>query len=181
MPAKIATIPWVAVERLRRKAKSIKKQLGVSHHEALDIVARQGQVFPDWHHLLEAAKATKITETAFTTGLIVGMDPKQVGFDPPPTTHFIYDVRIESFLIDEFMEARSWLKDLPRPWRDEDEFAWDDMFQHMYFRSINVILETLDDVIQLCFDDFDDLVRYVRLKGQVLDVFPEDGDVVYDR
>ena len=53
----VIVIPAAAVEALRRKAKKLRKETGIAHHAALDAVARAGGMFPDWHHLIEAAKA----------------------------------------------------------------------------------------------------------------------------
>ena len=58
-----------------QKGKKLVKQNGIAHHAALDIVARAGGWFTDWHHLIEAAKATEPTEREFKAGLIIGMDP----------------------------------------------------------------------------------------------------------
>ena len=79
---------------MRRKAKKLVKQNGLAHHAALDVVARSGGVFADWHHFIEAAKATEPTERAFRSGLVVGMDIKDaLAIPDSKLVHFVRDAR----------------------------------------------------------------------------------------
>ena len=52
----------IVVTESLRKAKQLKKESGIPHHEALEIVARKGGVFANWHQVVEAAKATEPSE-----------------------------------------------------------------------------------------------------------------------
>ena len=58
----IIVVTAAVIESLRRKAKQLKKESGIPHHEALEIVARKGGVFANWHQVVEAAKATEPSE-----------------------------------------------------------------------------------------------------------------------
>ncbi len=48
--------PESRLDRLRRRAKKLRKETGVAHHEALDVVARE-HGFKDWRHLYDTQKA----------------------------------------------------------------------------------------------------------------------------
>lgn len=61
------------IKSLREKAKKLKKSSGITHHEALDLIARSCHC-ANWPHLMEVAKMTALTEE--THGLITGMDVK---------------------------------------------------------------------------------------------------------
>ena len=87
----LLVIPSAAVEALRRKAKKLVKERSVAHHAALDMVARAGGAFPDWHHLIEAAKATEASERAFKAGLVVGIDVKEAQEVPRSLRQFVRD------------------------------------------------------------------------------------------
>ena len=107
MSTNIVIIPAAAVERLRRKAKELKKRTGVPHHEALDQVAQESKYFRDWHHLMGHAKATQPMEQAFKTGIIVGVDPKDADFNHSRLKYFVPDGRAIMFLRSEFEESHS--------------------------------------------------------------------------
>src|SRR5487761_1947828 len=124
----VIVIPAAAVERLRRKAKKLTKQNGIAHHAALDNVARASGRFADWHHLIEAAKATEVTERALKTGLVIGMDRKDVDFDQSRIKRFVRDERVSMFFR---MEFEKWH---PEPWSEEDEGGRDDIDELVYFR-----------------------------------------------
>jgi hypothetical protein len=169
MSADIVIITSSSVAHLRRKAKELKKKTGIPHHEALDQVARESKRFRDWYHLMEHANATLPTEQAFKSGLIVGMDRKDVDFDLSRLAHFLPDVRVSSFLSSEFMKLH------PKPWSDELEYDWEDIDDLEYFRPLRAFPNTLDEVLELCRKDFFFLPRYIRLKGKVIDLFLEKG------
>ena len=103
-------IPAFVVERLRRKAKKLHRETGIAHHAALDAVAQEGGAFPNWHHLIEAAKATEPTERAFKTGLVVGIDRKEAADVPSSLKEFMHDERLLAFVRAEFEREH------PKPW-----------------------------------------------------------------
>ncbi|MEK7437992.1 MAG: hypothetical protein AAB150_14035 [Pseudomonadota bacterium] len=167
----VPVIPSAVVERLRRKAKKLVKQDGIAHHAALDIVARASGRFTDWHHLIEAAKATEASEQAFKSGLIIGMDPKDVDFDQSRIRRFVRDERVLVFLRLEFEKQH------PQPWSEDDRWGWTDIEQLAYFRPKRSLPDSLHAVMQLCREDFFFAPRYVRLKGKVLqDPFSDEAE-----
>ncbi|MBE0619145.1 MAG: hypothetical protein IH605_00990 [Burkholderiales bacterium] len=165
-------IPSAAVEALRRKAKKLAKERGVAHHAALDMVARVGGVFPDWHHLIEAAKATEPSERAFKAGLVVGIDVKEAQDVRPSLSQFVRDEQLVMFVRSTFERAH------PKPWSEEVTGDWEDLdWQLVYFRGVRAIPNSLDETLELCNEDFVWPPRYVRLRGKVLqDPFSDEAE-----
>lgn len=168
----VIVIPSATVERLRRKAKKLKKDTGVSHHDALDLVARDMR-FPDWHHVIEAAKATEPSEQAFKAGLVIGVDRKEIdGVNLSRLTHFTLDEQAIIFLLTEYEKRH------PKPWTEDDEFGALDFEGLAYFRPKGVVPGTLEETLKVCQEDFFWPPWYVRLRGKVvLNMFQEgEGD-----
>jgi hypothetical protein len=163
-------VPSAAVEALRRKAKKLVRQDGIPHHAALDAVARAGG-YPDWHHFIEAAKATEPTERAFKKGLVVGIDIKEAQDVPSSLNHFVRDEQLVMFVRFEFEREH------PRPWSEETGWKWEELDELVYFRGVRSVPHTLDEAWKLTNEDFFFPPRYLRLRGQVEKLFPEDdGD-----
>ena len=168
----VVVIPSAAVEALRRKAKKLRKEEGLPHHAALDAVARAGGVFPDWHHFIEAAKATEPAEEAFKHGLVIGMDIKDA-LDVPKAklVHFIEDERLVAFVLDEFGLNPS------KAMSDAEQWHLDLINETMFFRSRRIVPESLDAAEELSRKDFFFLPQYLRLKGRLLvDSFDDGGE-----
>ncbi|MCX7154464.1 MAG: hypothetical protein NT115_18670 [Proteobacteria bacterium] len=159
----ILVIPAAAVEALRRKAKKLVKERGVAHHAALDMVARAGGAFPDWHHLIDAAKATEPSERAFKAGLVVGIDVKDAQDVRPSLNQFLRDDQLVTFVRSAFEKAH------PKPWSEEVAGDWEDLdLQIVYFRGVRAVPDSLDEALELCREDFIWPPGYVRLRGKVL-------------
>ena len=159
----VLVIPSAAVEALRRKAKKLVKERGVAHHAALDMVARAGGAFPDWHHLIEAAKATEPSERAFKAGLVVGIDVKEAQDVRPSLSQFVRDETLVTFVRSAFERAH------PKPWSKEVAGDWEDLgAQLVYFREVRAVPNSLDETLERCREDFFWPPRYVRLRGKVL-------------
>ena len=159
----MVVVPSVAVEALRRKAKKLVKERGVAHHAALDMVARAGGAFPDWHHLIEAAKATEPSERAFKAGLVVGIDVKEAQDVRPSLSQFIRDEQLVKFVRSALERAH------PKPWSEEVAGDWEDLgAQLVYFRGVRAVPNSLDETLERCRGDFIWPPRYVRLRGKVL-------------
>jgi len=158
------------VEHFQRKAKKLHKETGVPHHAALDAVVRASGAFPDWHHFIEAAKATEPAEEAFKHGLVIGMDIKDA-LDVPAAklTHFIEDEQLVAFVMNEFRlnpsEAMS----------DEDQWHMDLIYETVFFRARQIVPDSLDEAEKLSRKDFFFLPQYLRLKGKLL-IDPFEGE-----
>ena len=164
-------VPASAVERLKRKAKKLHKETGVPHHAALDAVAREGGTFPNWHHLIEAAKATEPAEQAFKRGLVVGIDIKDA-LDVAESTlkAFVPDERLTSFIFEEFgLDSSAGLG-------AGDDWRIDILQETVFFRSRRIVPASLDEALNLSREDFFFPPMYVRLKGRLLVNPLEDSD-----
>ena len=170
--SKVIVIPASSVEELRRKAKQLRKETGVAHHAALDAVARAGGVFPDWHHLIEAAKATEPSERAFKAGLVVGIDVKEAQDAGSSLSQFVRDEQLAMFVRSAFERAH------PKPWSEEVAGDSEDLdLQLVYFRGVRAIPNSLDEALELCHGEFYWPPRYVRLRGKVLqDPFSDEAE-----
>ncbi|MDP2431808.1 MAG: hypothetical protein Q8O33_07235 [Pseudomonadota bacterium] len=78
------------VERLKQKARKLKRDSGISHHDALDQIAKAAG-FNHWHHVSESAKAFKPTEQAYYFGVIIAMDVKDAMNFRDPSGRFKED------------------------------------------------------------------------------------------
>lgn len=78
------------VEKLKQKARRLKKDSGTPHHEALDQVA-QAVGFNHWHHVSESAKSFQPTEQAYYFGVIIAMDMKDAMDFRDPSGGFVED------------------------------------------------------------------------------------------
>lgn len=78
------------VEKLKQQARKLKRDTGISHHEALDQVAKAAG-FNHWHHVSESADAFKSTEDAYRFGVIIAMDVKDAMDFRDPTGGFVED------------------------------------------------------------------------------------------
>lgn len=174
MPTDTIVIPAAVVEQLRRKAKKLAKLMGIPHHEALDRVARDGIELPDWHHLIEQAKATEPSEQAFKRGLIVGMDRKDVeDVHSSELTRLVIDHRVVMFLRAEY---ERWY---PRPWSEDTQYDWENIEELVFFRQQEIVPRTLEEALKLCHENFFFPPRYVRLRGKVvMNLFSEEDDNV---
>ncbi len=159
---RIAVFPSAAVENLRRKAKQLKKKTGVTHHEALDIVAREIFHLPDWHHFIEQAKANELSERALKAGLVIGIDAKDADFNLSRLIHFVPDERLVMFVHSEFEEQH------PKPWSENVKDMWEAYDELVYFRCKGAVPGTLEKTVKVYEKDFFFAPLYVRLKGKVL-------------
>ena len=168
----ILIIPSAAVEALRRKAKKLVKERGVAHHTALDMVARAGGTFPDWHHLIDAAKATEPSERAFKAGLVVGIDVKEAQDVRPSLSQFVRDEQLVTFVRSTFEKSH------PKPWSEEVTVDWENLdLQLVYFRGVRAVPNSLDETLELGRQHFIWPPRYVRLRGKVLqDPFSDEAE-----
>lgn len=159
----VIVIPSAAVEALRKKAKKLRKETGIAHHAALDAVAHEGGVFPDWHHLIDAAKATEPSERAFKAGLVVGIDVKEAQDIRRSLSQFVHDEQLVTFVRSAFEKAR------PKPWSEEVAGDWNDLGSQLVFlRGVRATPNSLDETLERCREDFFWPPRYVRLRGKLL-------------
>lgn len=170
MPKDIVTIPAIAVDRLRRKAKRLKKETEITHQQALDSVARQSNYFQSWHHLIQAAKLSTLAEQAFRHGLVFGMDFKDLQDYPNDNPEFIQDERMSVFVCQDYKKSvENWTED------NDDDL---EEFEHCgYFRYIGNVPSTYADALVLITNAFFFPPRLVWINGVRCDPLAERDDV----
>ncbi|TVT57570.1 MAG: hypothetical protein FHK80_08650 [Azoarcus sp. PHD] len=145
------------VEKLKQNARRLKKEDGISHHEALDQVAKKVG-FDHWHHVSESAKAFAPTEQAYYFGTIIAMDVKD-GMDfHDPSGAFVEDNLAPALCTDDIYEfvrtaeAEDGEIDTSDPTYQEDlkEWASDISMNYTFFRYTGAeIPANVEDVVKL--------------------------------
>ena len=154
------------VESLRRKAKLLKKQEGIPHHEALDMVARKTGAFANWHQFIEEAKATEPAEQAFKQGLVIGLDRKEVdgfrSFGP-----FVDDECLRLFVLEEVQSKVR--ENGPRYEGESLEDLEMEYFELVFLRHKKATFADYKAVEQLLAKEFFFPPRYIRFKGELIE------------
>lgn len=182
--------PSSGVEKLKQKARKLKKEQGLSHHEALDQIAKQFR-YHHWHHVTEMAAITEPSETAYRHDLLIAFDVKEAeSFDD--------ELFIEDRLAPLFCEEELWKIYLEMDHGDEDE---DDDFhelpepeQREYFQEFmnNLIFyryvekntpKSIEDTLKFINEYSFWMPTYVWIKGKIYDTYgapatDQDGNVV---
>jgi len=96
--------PSIHVEKLKQKAKKLKKELGISHHEALDQIAKQFR-YHHWHHVTEMAAITAPTEEAYRNGVLVAYDFSDISDCYMEESPFVEDNLAMYFCEDQLWQA----------------------------------------------------------------------------
>lgn len=149
-------ITSTAVEKLKQKARKIKKQQGISHHEALDQVAKAAN-FNHWHHVAESAKSFEPTEQAYYFGVIIAMDIKDAMDFRDPSGRFIEDSAAFALCADDIYtyireadEDADALADDPHYEEDKREWMSEDLMNYAFFRYFgSEIPASIDDVVNI--------------------------------
>jgi hypothetical protein len=71
---KNAYIPEKCIEQLKQRARKLKKSHNFPHHAALEQVAKETQVFANWHQICEYRKLSVVKEESLYSGLILIYD-----------------------------------------------------------------------------------------------------------
>ncbi len=74
---RIYLIPQEAISRLKQRARRMKREKDIPHHEALEITAKAAG-FDNWHQVAEAAEKCKPIEDAYRRGFLLAFDPSEV-------------------------------------------------------------------------------------------------------
>lgn len=146
-------ISSASVEKLKQKARKLKKERGIPHHEALDQVAITSG-FHHWHHVSEFAKAFEPTEQAYYFGVIIAMDIKDAMDFRDTSGRFVEDPAAFALCADdiytyirEFDEDCDQVDNDPNYEVDKREWMMDELMNFVFFRYTTApVLETVDDV-----------------------------------
>lgn len=174
--------PSSKVEKLKQKARKLKKASGLSHNEALDQVAKEGR-YNHWHHVTEMAAMTEPSETAYRNGLLVAFDMKEAeSFND----EFFVEARFAPFLLeDEIREIYAKRddddEDFPKPTESEQEMYFQEFMNDMVFLRYTEknIPSTMKDALKLISEYSMWIPEFTWLKGKLCDNY--DSFVIDDK
>lgn len=174
------------VEKLKQQARKLKKELGLSHHEALDQVAKNCR-YHHWHHVTEMAAITAPTEEAYRSGLLVAYDISEADLDSKSF--------VQTDLVRFFCEEELWKIYLEID--DEEDPEFHDLpeeeqrrYFHEYLESLvffrftgENIPQNIEDALKLTNECSFWSPMYVWLKGKLCDTYgapatDHDGNIV---
>lgn len=143
------------VEKLKQKARNLKKVSGTPHHVALDQVALAAG-FNHWHHVSESAKAFKPTEQAYFFGVIIAMDIKDAMDFRDPSGRFVEDETACFLCADDIYQYivegddDEMLDEFPRDEEDKKEWMMEDLMNYAFFRfALPEIPDSVEDVVKI--------------------------------
>lgn len=171
MARNIYFIPTRSVEGMRRKAKRIKKDSGITHQEALDLVARQSKVFDGWHNLMQAAKLTELSEHAFRHGFVFAMDMKDADYDHSEHPKIVPDEQVVFFVLEQFKKS---LENVTQ----SDIYFIEELEGYAYFRYEGEVPATLDLALEIVGKAFFFPPQYIWLQGKPIDPLEENDGVL---
>lgn len=180
--------PSINVDKFKQQAKKIRKEQGLSHHEALDLIAKKYK-YHHWHHVTEMANLTEPLEKAFRQGFVIAYDFKEAEYVGAELFKVEDDLRwfCENDLWKSYQEIDD--KDDPEfKELDEEEkrqYFNQDVFESMIFfryvgkRTPANLKNALKLIHKSCFWS----PEYVWLKGTFYDTFfepskNENGNIV---
>jgi len=91
------------VEQLKQKARALKKEFGIPHHQALDLAAKT-EGLHHWKHVCESSNLMQPTEKTFYFGIFLSMNWKESSSLRTYDGVFIPDQRLEYFCKQELRE-----------------------------------------------------------------------------
>jgi hypothetical protein len=95
--------PSVIFGKWRQEARALKRSTELSHHQALEQIAKQNQ-FASWRHVVAEAKLNRISESAYRTGLVVAYDIKDAMDNWSSDESFVDDFRAFHFCQGDIFE-----------------------------------------------------------------------------
>ena len=166
-------IDSASLGKYKQLAKKIRKVSGIPLHEALEQVAQKVGL-PTWHHVVESAKVTNLTERAYYDGLILGMDLRD-GLDFNPGDAFVEDHQASMFCGEDLKEAYiSGCEEEGEPAtaEDIDLFMRESVDEYMFFRYTGDSLpKTIKEVLKLVEAHSFWPPQFVWLRGGLVDTY----------
>jgi hypothetical protein len=153
-----------APDWLRQEAKALKRELDISHHEALEYVARK-KGFLHWHEVTKAVKESSLCQEAFRHGFVFGMDIAEAddrSFEPGL---FVQDTLL-AFLAEDYFK-KSTDSYFAEYWEDEQH-------DHLLFRYSGIPPLSPREAFSLVSDNFFFGPRFFWIKCQFID--PHDDE-----
>lgn len=178
------------VEKLKQKARKLKKGSGIPHNEALNQVAKAAG-FNHWHHVSESAKTFEPTEQAYYFGVIIAMDVKDAMDFRDPSGRFVEDHFAESLCSDdiyafvrEMDEDGESVDDDHNYEADKQDWMMDELMNFVFFRYTgSTIPDTVDEVVNMVRECSFWPPQFIWHKGTFQEspsavALDEDGEVV---
>jgi len=166
------------LHELKRKAKQIKREKKIPHHQAIEIVAKDIG-FDNWRQVKEAADACSPAEEAFQSGCVIAVDCKHYdgcALDP-----------LSNFIEDDFLIAHNIYKDFIISINVDEDYPLEefeselDMMMYDYvplrYRSTEKAVN-VEEVVQQAAKEFFWQRHYVWLHGTLFEV---DNSVITDK
>ena len=190
---RIYLVPQEAISRLKQRARRIKREKDIPHHEALEITAKAAG-FDNWHQVAEAAEQCKPIEDAYRRGFLLAFDPSEVPDtedEDSPTQMGALRLRasarstFENYAsqLDEEDPAERPISETLDP-LDLKEYFSDDWSSMYFFRLKHPEqVTTIEHVLSLVSKHSFWHPRFVFSKGNLVDTYGQaalnaDGDVV---
>jgi hypothetical protein len=174
------------VEKLKQKARKLRKDLGLTHHEALDQVAKKYH-YHHWHHVTEMAAITAPTEEAYRNGLLIAFDLKEADLD----SDFFIETEIARFFCeDELWTAYLEIEDVEDPDfldlpEEEQRSYFMETFESLAFYRFTgeKIPGSVEDALKLISEISFWPPEYIWLNGKLCETYgapatDQDGNIV---
>lgn len=157
------------LKALHKKAKVLKNQNNIPHHEALNNIAKSSS-FANWEHLKASANKTAISENAFKNGLVWAMDMKDA--EPSSMDGIVVDDQIQMIFMDHFVKERGGINE------EDNDFLGDLLDMHVFYRYEGKTPQNLQQANEIIHNYFFFAARYIWLRGEWYDMF---GKFDYDK
>lgn len=173
----ITVISTQNVERMKQKARKLKREKAITHTQALDEVAKAAR-FNHWHEVVQANAHFIPAETAFAEGYVLAFDTKD-GMDIDTsdgvliedhllemlTQHQLFEI-YSNFIDEEDLQGRP-LKEIYPDDELRENFVDESTF--MFFRLNDAKDKSLKDVLALTRQYSFWPPFYIWLKGELID------------
>lgn len=173
----IKVISTQNVERMKQKARKLKREKAITHTQALDEVAKKAR-FNHWHEVVQANAHFIPAETALAEGCVLAFDTKD-GMDIDTsdgvlieddllemlTQHQLFEIYCN--FIDEEDEKRRPYKEIYPDDELRENFVDESTF--MFFRLKDATNKSLKDVLILAREYSFWPPYYIWLKGELFD------------
>lgn len=181
------------VSRLKQRARRIKRDKNVPHHEALELAAK-AVGFDNWHQVVSAAEMCGPTEEAFRHGFLIAYDPSEVPDIESVDFPLLWERDAFYLLKEQLFECYGSQLDEEdaeqRPISETLDLSelreyFEDDWQSMYYFRLKCPSQasSIEQLLDLVHEHSFWLPRYVFAKGKLVDTsslpaLSSDGDIV---
>ncbi len=190
---RIFLVSQKAISRLKQRARRMKREKDIPHHEALEITAKAAG-FDNWHQVAEAAEKCRPIEDAYFHEFLLAFDPSEVPDTEdegsplnwePYAFELLQDRLFENYAsqLDEEDPDERPISETLDP-RDLKEYFSDDWSSMYFFRlKHSEQVATIEQLLSLVNKHSFWPPRFVFSKGKLVDTYGQpalnaDGEVV---